>query len=56
MRVIHSDLRDRLRYIMNPGKTEDGSLMAGINTTPEAAYDDMMETKRHYGKVDKRQG
>lgn len=56
MRVIHSDLRDRLRYIMNPGKTEDGSLVMGINTTPETAYDDMMETKRRYGKVDKRRG
>ena len=56
MRVIHGNLGDRLRYIMNPAKTEGGLLVAGINTTPEAAHGDMMRTKRKYGKLDKRQG
>ena len=56
MKVIHGGLGDRLRYIMNPAKTENGLLCAGINTTPATAYDDMMDTKRRYGKIDKRQG
>ena len=47
---------DRLRYIMNPAKTENGLLCTGINTTPATAYDDMMDTKRLFGKIDKRQG
>lgn len=56
MKVIHSGLGDRLRYIMNPDKTEDGLLCAGINTIPDMAYQDMMDTKRRFGKLDKRQG
>ncbi len=56
MKVIQGNLRDRLRYIINPQKTEDGLLIAGINTVPSAAYDDMMATKRRYGKLDQRQG
>ena len=56
MKVIHSGLGDRLRYIMNPDKTEGGLLCAGINTIPDMAYQDMMDTKRHFGKLDKRQG
>ena len=56
MKVIHGGLADRLRYIMNPAKTENGLLCAGINTTPATAHDDMMATKHRYGKADKRQG
>ena len=56
MKVIHSGLGDRLRYIMNPDKTEGGLLCAGINTIPDMAYQDMMDTKRRFGKLDKRQG
>ena len=56
MKVIHSGLGDRLRYIMNPDKTEDSLLCTGINTLPDMAYQDMMDTKRRFGKLDKRQG
>lgn len=56
MKVIRSGLGDRLRYIMNPDKTEGGLLCAGINTIPDMAYRDMMDTKRRFGKLDKRQG
>lgn len=56
MKVIHSGLGDRLRYIMNPDKTEGGLLCAGINTIPDMAYQDMMDTKRRFWKLDKRQG
>lgn len=41
---------------MNPDKTEGGLLCAGINTIPDMAYQDMMDTKRRFGKLDKRQG
>ena len=56
MKVIHSGLGNRLRYIMNPAKTESGLLCAGINTIPDMAYKDMLDTKRRFGKLDKRQG
>ena len=56
MKVIHSSLGDRLRYIMNPDKTEGGLLCIGINTIPDMAYKDMMDTKPRFGKLDKRQG
>ena len=56
MKVIHSGLGNRLRYIMNPTKTEGGLLVAGVNTTPASALSDMMGTKRRFGKLDKRQG
>ena len=56
MKVIHSGLGDRLRYIMDPDKTEGGLLCAGINTIPDMAYQDMMDTKHRFGKLDKRQG
>jgi hypothetical protein len=56
MKVIHSGLGNRLRYIMNPAKTEGGLLVAGVNTTPASALSDMMDTKHRYGKLDKRQG
>lgn len=56
MKVIHSGLAARIRYILNPDKTEGGSLCAGINTIPETVCEDMLNTKRRFGKLDKRQG
>lgn len=56
MKVIHSGLGNRLRYIMNPAKTDGGLLVAGVNTTPASALSDMMDTKHRFGKLDKRQG
>lgn len=49
-------LANGLKYIMNPKKTEDGRYVSGSNCTPENALEQMLETKRHFGKMDKRQG
>ena len=45
-----------LRYIMNPEKTEHGRYVCGHNCIPEQALSQMVDTKRHFGKLDKRQG
>ena len=49
-------LANGLRYIMNPEKTEDGRYVCGHNCIPEQALSQMVDTKRHFGKLDKRQG
>lgn len=49
-------LANGLKYIMDPDKTEDGRYISGSNCFPENALEKMLETKRHFGKLDKRQG
>ena len=49
-------LANGLRYIMNPEKTEHGRYVCGHNCIPEQALSQMVDTKRHFGKLDKRQG
>lgn len=49
-------LKQSLDYIMNPEKTQDGRLIGGLNCQPESAFEQMKETKRNFGKIDKRQG
>lgn len=49
-------LANGLKYIMDPDKTEDGRYIGGSNCFPENALEQMLETKRHFGKLDKRQG
>lgn len=49
-------LANGLKYIMDPDKTEDGSYISGNNCFPENALEQMLETKRHFDKLDKRQG
>lgn len=49
-------LKRSLDYVMNPGKTQDGRLVGAINCQADAAFEQMKETKRKFGKVDKRQG
>ena len=49
-------LRAALADITVPEKTQQGRLVAGINCVPEFAFEQMKETKRKYGKLDKRQG
>ena len=49
-------LANGLKYIMDPDKTEDGRYISGSNCFPENALEQMLETKRHFGKLDKRQG
>ncbi len=49
-------LKQSLVYVMNPEKTQDGRLTGGVNCQPENAFHQMMETKKEFGKLDKRQG
>lgn len=49
-------LKRSLEYVMNPEKTQDGRLVGAINCQPDYAFEQMRETKRRFGKVDKRQG
>lgn len=49
-------LKSSLDYIMNPEKTQNGRLIGGINCQPDTAFEQMKETKRKFGKIDKRQG
>lgn len=49
-------LRRALDYVMNPEKTQNGKLIGGVNCQPEIAFKQMMDTKKAFGKVDKRQG
>lgn len=49
-------LANGLRYIMDKEKTEDGRFVCGHNCIPELALAQMVETKKHFGKLDKRQG
>ena len=57
IRVIHTRLDNSLRYVMNTEKTVDGAtgavLVGGINCLPETAYQDMMQTKRRWDKVNR---
>ena len=46
-------LANGLRYIMNPEKTEHGRYVCGHNCIPEQALSQMVDTKRHFGKLDK---
>lgn len=49
-------LKQALDYIMNPEKTQDGKMIGGINCQPDTAFEQMKQTKREFGKIDKRQG
>lgn len=49
-------LANGLKYIMDPDKTENGRYISGNNCFPENALAQMLDTKRHFGKLDKRQG
>ena len=53
---IHSHLKNAINYISNPEKTEDKKNIFGINCNPEKAYDEFLELKKAYNKMDKRQG
>lgn len=49
-------LANALKYIMDPEKTQDGRYVGSINCDAQTALKQMIDTKRHYGKLDKRQG
>ena len=44
------------KHYARPHKTEEGRYISGSNCFPENALEQMLETKRHFGKLDKRQG
>lgn len=49
-------LKAALGYICDPQKTGQGRFVGGINCQPEYAYEQMKDTKKEFGKTDKRQG
>ena len=49
-------LKVALEYISDMEKTQQGRLVSGINCLPDFAYSQMMDTKKYFGKLDKRQG
>ena len=51
-----SHLKNALKYIKNPDKTEECVLVGGINCLPDTAFEQMEETKNIFHKTGKRQG
>ena len=49
-------LKRALDYMMNPKKTQGGRLVGAINCQTDMAFEQMMDTKKQFGKTDKRQG
>lgn len=49
-------LEQALDYIQNPEKTNGNVLVGSVNCLPETAFEQMMDTKMTFGKMDKRQG
>jgi hypothetical protein len=49
-------LKRALDYVMNPEKTQGGRLVGAINCQADMAFEQMMDTKKKFGKTDKRQG
>lgn len=53
---VAAHLKHSLEYICNEAKTENGSLVGGINCLPDYAYEQMIGTKEMFGKTGGRQG
>ncbi|MBU5474908.1 relaxase/mobilization nuclease domain-containing protein [Roseburia sp. MSJ-14] len=51
-----SHLKNALKYIQNPDKTEECVLVGGINCLADTAFEQMEETKNIFHKTGKRQG
>ena len=49
-------LKQAISYIIDEAKTQGGRYVTGVNCQPELACEQMIKTKRKYGKMDKRQG
>ena len=49
-------LKVAIDYILKQEKTQNGMFVAGLNCQPNAAYEQMKQTKIQFGKTDKRQG
>lgn len=50
-RFLDEDLYAALRYVENDKKTDQTMYVSGINCPKQRAYQCMMATKRHYGKL-----
>ena len=48
-------LKRALDYVMNPEKTQGGRLVGAIDCQADMAFEQMMDTKKQFGKTDKRQ-
>lgn len=53
---VSAHLKHSIEYICNEAKTENGSLVGGINCLPDYAYDQMVGTKEMFGQTGGRQG
>ena len=49
-------LKRALDYVMNPEKTQRERLVGAVNCQADMAFEQMMDTKKQFGKTDKRQG
>ena len=56
-RAAPAHLKNAIRYVTNPKKTEDGLWVGGnVGTDPEEIFEAMMETKKDFAKLEGRQG
>ena len=53
---VAAHLKHSIAYICNEAKTENGSLVGGINCLPDFAYEQMIGTKEMFGQTGGRQG
>ena len=53
---VAAHLKHSIVYICNEAKTENGSLVGGINCLPDFAYEQMIGTKEMFGQTGGRQG
>lgn len=53
---VAAHLKHSIAYICNEAKTENGSLVGGINCLPDVAYEQMIGTKEMFGQTGGRQG
>jgi len=49
-------LKAAIHYITDPVKTQEQRLVGSLNCLSEYAFEQMRDTKKKYGKIDKRQG
>ena len=47
---VAAHLKHSIAYICNEAKTENGSLVGGINCLPDFAYEQMIGTKEMFGQ------
>lgn len=53
---LAAQLEHSIKYICNEAKTQNGSLIGGINCLPDFAFYQMIQTKEMFGKTGGRQG